>query len=58
MIKVSKTKLKDVLMFQLDLFKDHRGSYTQLYRKDEYSKTIKEELGKEVEFLEDDFAVS
>jgi len=58
MIKVEKTNLENVLIFKLDHFEDHRGSYTQLYRKDEYNEIMKKELGKEVEFLEDDFAVS
>ncbi|MFC1789588.1 dTDP-4-dehydrorhamnose 3,5-epimerase family protein [Patescibacteria group bacterium] len=58
MVKVSKTNLENVLIFQLEPFEDHRGTYTQLYRKDEYADLIKKEIGKEIEFLEDDFAVS
>ena len=58
MLTVSKTDLKNVLLFQLEHHEDHRGSYTQLYRKDEYSSLIKEQTGQEVEFLEDDFACS
>ena len=58
MIKISKTKLNNVLLFQLEHFKDHRGTYTSTYNKEEYSKAIKRELGKEVEFLEDDYAFS
>jgi len=56
--KVSKTNLENVLMFQLEHNEDHRGTYTQLYHKADYSEIIKKELGKEVEFLEDDFACS
>lgn len=58
MIKVSKTKLDNVLLFQLEHFEDHRGTYTAVYNKAEYSTAIKEELNKEVEFVEDDYAFS
>ena len=58
MIKVSKTKLNNVLLFQLEHFKDHRGTYTSIYNKEEYTKAIKRELGKKVEFFEDDYAFS
>lgn len=58
MIQVSKTKLDNVLLFQLTHFEDHRGTYTQLYHKADYEEIIKRELGKEVEFVEDDFAAS
>jgi len=58
MIKTSKTKLDNVLMFQLEPFEDHRGTYTAIYNKAEYSEAIKRELGKEVEFVEDDYAFS
>lgn len=56
--KVLRTKLDNVLMFQLEHNEDHRGTYTQLYHKADYSEIIRKELGKEVEFLEDDFACS
>ena len=58
MIKVSKTKLDNLLLFQLEHFKDHRGTYTAIYNKEEYSETVKRELGKEVKFVEDDYAFS
>ena len=58
MVKVKKTKLNNVLIFQLEHFKDYRGTYTQLYRKDEYAEIIKKELKEKVEFLEDDYAYS
>ena len=58
MIKVSKTKLDNILTFQLEPSEDHRGSYAQLYHKADYIEIIKKELGKEVEFVEDDFVVS
>lgn len=58
MPKVFKTKLNNVLMFQLEHFEDHRGTYTPIYNKKEYTEAIKRELNQEVEFVEDDFAVS
>jgi dTDP-4-dehydrorhamnose 3,5-epimerase len=58
MIKTSKTTLQGVLSFQLEHFEDHRGTYTAIYNKSDYSEIIKKELGKDVEFLEDDYAFS
>ena len=58
MIDVKKTNLEKVLLFQLDHFEDYRGSYTQLYHKKDYQDIIKKELAKEIEFVEDDFAMS
>ena len=58
MIKVEKTNFKNLLLFQLEHHEDHRGSYTQLYRADEYQKAIKEHTGHDVLFVEDDFACS
>lgn len=58
MIKITKTNLDKVLLFQLDHFEDHRGTYTQLYHQQDYREAIKREFGEEVEFVEDDFAVS
>ena len=58
MIKIAKTKLDKVLLFQLDHFEDHRGTYTSIYNKAEYTEAIGKELGEVVEFVEDDFAMS
>jgi len=58
MLKLSKTKLENVLLFQLEQFKDHRGTYVPAYHKENYSQIIKKELGKDVEFVEDDYAFS
>lgn len=55
---ISTTSLPNVLEFQLAHFEDHRGTYTQLYNEEEYTKIIKEKIGIEVKFVEDDFAVS
>ncbi len=58
MPKVSRTKLNNVLMFQLEHFEDHRGTYTSIYNKKEYAEIIKKELNQDIEFAEDDFAMS
>ncbi|OGZ27147.1 MAG: hypothetical protein A2365_00560 [Candidatus Nealsonbacteria bacterium RIFOXYB1_FULL_40_15] len=58
MIQASRTGLERVLMFQLNHFEDHRGTYTQLYHKQDYEEAIKKELGEDVQFLEDDYAWS
>ncbi len=58
MVTVSKTSLKDVLIFQLDHREDHRGTYTRLYYEEEYTALIKEHTGETVKFLEDDLAAS
>jgi dTDP-4-dehydrorhamnose 3,5-epimerase len=58
MIKASKTKLDNVLLFQLEYSEDHRGTYAPVYHKENYAELIKKELGKDVEFVEDDYAFS
>lgn len=58
MVTVSKTSLKDVLLFQLDHREDHRGTYTRLYNEEEYTNIIQEQTGQNVKFLEDDYAAS
>lgn len=58
MIKASKTKLDNVLLFQFEHFEDHRGTYAPVYHKEDYAAVMKKELGKEVEFIEDDYAFS
>ena len=58
MVTVSKTNLKNVLLFQLEHFEDHRGNYTQLYHMADYQKMIGEQTGEDIEFLEDDYAGS
>jgi dTDP-4-dehydrorhamnose 3,5-epimerase len=55
---VSKTTLKNVLLFQLNHHEDHRGTYTQLYHADDYRKIIKKQLKQDIEFVHDDFACS
>lgn len=57
-MKVEKTQLTNVLLFHHDYHEDHRGTYEELYNKVDYSEVIKQETGHDIEFLEDDFAVS
>jgi len=52
-LKVKKTKLDGVLLATLEVFKDHRGEYVELYNKKLYGRkniTIK--------FIQDDISVS
>ena len=58
MISVEKTKLKNVLVLKHFCFEDHRGTYEELYNKEEYTRIIKELTGHELEFLEDNIAKS
>jgi len=53
MIKVSKTKLKDVLQISLDIFEDFRGQFIETYNKELYKKN-----GINVEFIQDNISVS
>lgn len=57
-VAVVTTKLKNVLLFQLEHFEDHRGTYTQLYHHELYQKLIREHTGQDVVFVEDDYAAS
>ena len=57
-MKAKKTKMKNVLVFEHSVFEDHRGTYEELYNKRDYTETIKNEIGQEIEFLEDDIAIS
>jgi dTDP-4-dehydrorhamnose 3,5-epimerase len=53
MITVFKTKLKDVVRIDPDVFKDHRGYYLETYNKDLYK-----QHGINIDFVQDDIAVS
>jgi len=55
---IQETDLTDVLVFNREAFEDHRGYYEEVYNKVTYTRNIKQLLGKEIEFLEDDIAVS
>jgi dTDP-4-dehydrorhamnose 3,5-epimerase len=53
MIKVSKTNLDEVLLVEPEVFKDFRGQYVETYNKELYKKN-----GIDVDFIQDDVAVS
>jgi len=55
---LQKTKLDNVLLFTPSVFKDHRGSYVELYNKNDYSKLIREAISKDIQFVTDCIAVS
>jgi len=55
---VSKTNLKNVLLFIRRGNEDHRGTYEQLYNTRDYGEAITNYLGHDVVFLEDDCAIS
>ncbi|MHA1469335.1 MAG: dTDP-4-dehydrorhamnose 3,5-epimerase family protein [Candidatus Asgardarchaeia archaeon] len=52
------TSMDNVFLFDRSSFEDHRGTYEELYNKIDYTKAIKEAVGEEIEFLEDNIAVS
>jgi len=52
-MKVSPTKLKGVLLLELDAFEDFRGYYSEIYNEKLY-----EEQGIDVKFVQDDISVS
>lgn len=53
MITVFKTKLKDVVRIDPDIFRDHRGCYMETYNKELYKSH-----GVDIDFVQDDIAVS
>jgi len=50
---VLKTKLENVLLFKPNIFRDFRGTYTEIFNKRYFEDVIKKHLGKEIEFLTD-----
>ena len=52
-MKVSKTKLDDVLLIELDVFEDHRGYYIETY-----NEALYERHGITTKFVEDDISAS
>lgn len=52
-MKISKTELEDVLLIELDIFKDRRGYYIEIYNGQLYA-----EHGITVKFAQDDISVS
>ena len=57
-MEINKTKLKNVLILDHYVFEDHRGTYEEIYNKEKYGKAIKDAIGKDINFLEDDIAIS
>lgn len=53
MIKVSKTKLKGVLLVQPSIFEDFRGQYIETFNEEIYRKK-----GIDIKFIQDDISVS
>lgn len=53
MIKVSKTKLKGVLLIEPNIFEDFRGQYIETFNKELYRKE-----GIDIRFIQDDISVS
>jgi len=52
-MKVSETKLKGVLLIELDTFEDHRGEYVETYNESLYQRH-----GIDLRFVQDDISVS
>jgi dTDP-4-dehydrorhamnose 3,5-epimerase len=52
-MEVLKTKLDNVLLIELDAFKDHRGYYIETYNEELYRKN-----GIDIKFIQDDISVS
>lgn len=52
-MKVSETKLKEVLLIEPEPFRDHRGYYLETYNRKLYT-----ESGIKVDFIQDDISVS
>ena len=57
-MEINKTKLKNVLILDHYVFEDHRGTYEEIYNKEKYGKEIKDVIGEDINFLEDDIAIS
>ena len=54
MIKCSELKLSGVLLFEVDIFKDSRGSFSESYKKSDFSQF----LSHKVDFIQDNESVS
>ncbi|HQT98612.1 MAG TPA: dTDP-4-dehydrorhamnose 3,5-epimerase [Thermodesulfobacteriota bacterium] len=52
-MNVRKTTLNKVLLFQPEVFEDHRGEYVELYNREAFSRA-----GLPLEFVQDDVSVS
>ncbi len=58
MVQFEKTKLDGVILIKPQPFEDHRGEYVELYNKKSYDELISKELGKDINFVEDDISVT
>ena len=58
MIKSVKTLLDDVFVIQCKTFKDRRGTFTELFNKEDYGDIGIEKRIPPIEFLQDDVSVS
>lgn len=57
-MKVTTTELPNVLLFTHECFEDHRGTYEEIYNKTKFDQACKKYLGKTIDFLETNIAVS
>jgi len=57
-MEILRTSLKNVLLFNHECFEDHRGTYEELYNKTKYNEAISEVIDENLEFMEDDIAIS
>ena len=57
-MKVSKTKLKSVLLITLEPFTDHRGVYLETYNEESYANIFGENGIENLKFVRDDFCIS
>lgn len=57
-MQVEKTGLDKVLLFKPDIFEDFRGQFFELYNEKDYSQKIKEKIGEDVKFIQDNISMS
>jgi len=50
--------MEKVLLFERKAYEDYRGTYEELYNMKDYGLAMKEHLGFEIEFIEDDCSIS
>jgi dTDP-4-dehydrorhamnose 3,5-epimerase len=58
MIKIFKTKLKNVLLIKPTFFKDFRGEFLEIFNNKLYTTEIFRKIGTKIEFVEDDISIS
>lgn len=57
-MQIEVSKLRNVLVFYPDVFKDHRGSYIETFNQKAYTKAIRKHTGFTVSFKQDDLSIS